>query len=332
MSQKTFQPVFDGFQTLWVFNSKKQFPLGNNELLVYSALAHADARKQQLKITDLAWRTGLSRNAIPRILRSLTNEEFIVDGRFPLDRSEYFFSADRKNSEHWSQRIRFWKCLIRCEGSKLLVTDQCVLSYVWWSQVTGFEPSNGWSVPYLSSILKLNKKTVKAAIVRLQKMCLLKIKDNQWLVPKSLSPLQEAWFLRKDLNAPVREKVTLGEFEPDIRELGDGYAPGEIVGVSEPVSSRHTFDTIAVHKHLHQVLGERRCDIRSRNRIVKAIRSDLEVVGTESSEWKSIVEKHLENWISEQQASEVKSSEAVNAFVDLSDKVSLLDLHSSNLV
>lgn len=303
MSQHIKHPVFDGFVTLWVFNPNKQFPLRNKELLLYSALAHADRREWKPTNTKLAWSTGLNRNSIPQLLKNLYSEGLVLEDRTPVNRPEYFFTADpKKQAEHWSQELRFWKCLVRNQGSKLLATDQCVLSYVWWSQITGFEPQNGWAVPYLAHILKLGKKAVRDAIVRLEKMCLLKVSGNQWAVPEHLKLLQEEWFIRKSEEYAVKEKITLGTFEPDMRELDDGYAPGGIPGVSEQVSSRHPVDSIAVFGYIGQLVGERRCGSGDRICIFDAARPDLEEVGTLGDDWKAIVERHVQQWLASQAA------------------------------
>lgn len=304
MSQHITHPVFDGFVTLWVFNPKKQFPLRNKELLVYSALAHADQRDWKPTNTKLAWSTGLNRNSIPQLLKNLYSEGLVLEDRTPVNRPEYFHSADRKKqADHWSQELRFWKCLVRKQGSKLKDSDQCVLSYVWYSQITGFEPPKGWSVPYLAHILKLGKRTVRDAIARLEKMCLLKVSGNQWAVPEHLKLLQEEWFIRKSEEYTVKEKITLGTFEPDMRELDDGYAPGGIPGVSEPVKSWRPVDSAAVHRHIGQLLNERRCSITERNRILDAAKPELRQVGTEGDEWQPIVERHFHEWIASQDSS-----------------------------
>ncbi|MEZ6142594.1 MAG: hypothetical protein R3B84_18695 [Zavarzinella sp.] len=301
MSQHITHPVFDGFVTLWVFNPQKQFPLRNKELLVYSALAHADRREWKPTNTKLAWSTGLNRNSIPQLLKNLYSEGLVLEDRSPVNRPEYFFTADpKKQVEHWSQQLRFWKCLVRNQGSTMLVTDQCVLSYIWYGQVTSFEPPKGWSVPYLAHILKLGKRTVRDAIARLEKMCLLKVSGSQWAVPEHLKLLQEEWFIRKSEEYTVKEKITLGTFEPDMRELDEGYAPGGIPGMSEPAKSWRPVDSAAVHRHIGQLLNERRCSITERYRILDAAMPELRQAGTEGDEWKAIVKRHVHEWIASQ--------------------------------
>lgn len=309
MSDHNQHPVFDGFQTLWVFNPKKNNTLLHNEMLVYSALAHADCRGLYPTNKDLAWRTGLNRNSIPSILEAL-QQHGLVEGRTPLDRPDLFQRASRKGKiQHWSQRLRFWKCLVRCGSSKLTVSDQSVLSYIWWSQVNGFNPPKGWSVPYLASILHLQKKTVRAAIDRLVKMCLLRITDKQWCVPKNLSPLQEDWFIRKSADASEDAKVTLGEFEPDMRELANGYGPGDVIGVVEPVKPHQPVDVLTVHQYLQSLIGSDRLDVKAKNRICEAARREAKQVGCIGDSWKPVVDRHFEEYVAEHCEPQVYSDE-----------------------
>lgn len=325
-------PVFDGFLTLWVFNPKKQFPLGNYELLLYSALAQAEALAKRTTNTDLAFQTGLNRNSINGMLERLSHEGFVRGERTPVDRPEFFLSADRrKKVEHWSQRLRFWKCLVRRQSSKLKVKDQCVLSYVWWSQVTGFEPPHGWSAPYLAQILKISKKTVRDAIRRLGQMCLMEVTDNQWRVPDDLSLIQADWFIRKSDDFVVKEKVTLGTFTPDIRKLADGYAPGEVLGATTPASPHRPVDSLSVLQYIGEVVNGQRCDMASRNRIVETAKPELRVVGTEGDDWKPIVERHVRNWMAEQEPQSVVPNTS-DCSERMSDKELLKSLQASGLI
>jgi DNA-binding MarR family transcriptional regulator len=311
----TEHPVFDGFQTLWAFNPKKQTDITHNELLIYSALSHADRRNQCPNNVDLSWRTGLDRNTVARVLTSL-NEKKLVNDRTPLERTDLFLSAKKNSSEHWSQRLRFWKCLVRSEGSKLAVSDQSVLSYVWWSKITGFDPPKGWSERYIASIIKLKNETVERAIARLEQMELMRRNGKQWLVPKYLSELQANWFIRKEVNHA--EKVTLGEFEPDMRKLGHGYAPGEIVVAAEQqitppeIASAPLAEMIKVSEYLNPLLRGHGIGDAARYRIIQAARRDLEQVGTDGHEWKPIVDMYLERYLDDQQrTSEVSSTKVV---------------------
>lgn len=302
MSQRTEHPVFDGFITLWVFNPKRRTEITHSELLVYSALAHADCRHQILTNVDLSWRTGLDRNTVASALKSLKAKELIED-RTPLDRTDLFWKAKKANAEHWSQRIRFWKCLVRREHSKLKVTDQSVLSYVWWSKVTGFNPPKGWSERYVASIIKLTPETVEKAIARLEAMDLMRRDGNRWLVPKTLAPVQEAWFIRKSSGQSV--KVVLGEFEPDIRKMADGYLPGGIVGITEAVSSRRPVDSILVYGEIGRLLGSEGSNAAARNRIYADAHDELSEVGTEGADWKPIIERHVQKHLASGQMAHV---------------------------
>jgi DNA-binding MarR family transcriptional regulator len=326
----TEHPVFDGFQTLWAFNPKKQTDITHNELLVYSALAHADCRHQILTNVDLSWRTGLDRNTVASVIISL-GEKKLLEDRTPLERTDLFWTAKKPNAEHWSQRLRFWKCLIRCEGSKLKVSDQSVLSYVWWSKITGFDPPKGWSGRYLASIIKLKNETVESAISRLEQMELMRRNGKQWLVPKYLSELQESWFIRKEVNHA--EKVTLGEFEPDMRKLGHGYAPGEIVVAAEQqilppeITSAPVVEMIKVNEYLNPLLRGHGFGDAARYRIIQAARRDLEQVGTDGHEWKPIVEMYLQRYLDDQQ----RMSEASSTKVVVENEEFLRELQSSDV-
>lgn len=313
MSQHTEHPVFDGFQTLWAFNPKKQTNITHNELLVYSALSRAECLHQSPTNVDLSWRTGLDRSTVARVLKSLREKE-LVNERTPLERTDLFFTAKKGNPEHWSQRLRFWKCLVRCRGSKLEVSDQSVLSYVWWSKITRFDPPKGWSTRYIASILKLSNETVEQAIARLEEMELMRRDGKKWLVPKYLSVLQESWFIRKEVNHI--EKVTLGEFEPDMRNLGHGYAPGEIIfdtnqAMSLPeVASDPVVEAIKVIEYLNPLLRDHGLGDVARHRIVQAARRDLERVGTNGHEWRSIVDNQLERYLNQQRKTLTPASPA----------------------
>lgn len=313
MSQHTEHPVFDGFQTLWAFNPKKQTNITHNELLVYSALSRADCLHQSPTNVDLSWRTGMDRSTVARALKSLRDKE-LVNQRTPLERTDLFLTAKKGNSEHWSQRLRFWKCLVRCDGSKLEVSDQSVLSYVWWSKITGFDPPKGWSERYIASITKLTNETVERAIARLEQMELMRRDGKKWLVPKYLSALQESWFIRKEVNHA--EKVTLGEFEPDMRKLGHGYAPGEIMVdadqqmPSQVVASDPVVETLKVSEYLKPLLREHELGDVARHRIIQAARRDLEQVGTDGHEWRSIVDNHLQRYLDQQQQTLTPASPA----------------------
>ena len=310
----TEHPVFGGFITLWVFNPKRRTEITHSELLVYSALAHADCRHQILTNVDLPWKTGLDRNTVASVIISLGEKKLVAD-RTPLERTDLFWTTKKANAEHWSQRLRFWKCLIRCEGSKLKVSDQSVLSYVWWSKITGFDPPKGWSERYVASIIKLKSETVEAAISRLEKMCLLKRDGQRWLVPKYLTAMQEGWLIRKATDQT--EKVTLGEFEPDMRELGNRYAPGEIIfdtnqamSVSE-VASDPVVEAIKVIEYLNPLLRDHELGDVARHRIVQSARRDLERVGTNGHEWRSIVDNHLQRYLDQQQKTLTPASSGV---------------------
>jgi len=309
----TEHPVFDGFITLWVFNPKRRTEITHSELLVYSALAHADCRHQILTNVDLSWKTGLDRNTVASAFISLGEKKLVAD-RTPLERTDLFWTTKKSNPEHWSQRLRFWKCLIRCDGSKLKVSDQSVLSYVWWSKITGFDPPKGWSERYVASIIKLKCETVEAAIARLEQAALMRRDGKKWLVPKYLTAMQEGWLIRKTTDQT--EKVTLGEFEPDMRELGNGYAPGEIVVAAEQqmssseVVSDPVVETIKVSEYLNPLLKGHGLGDAARHRIIQAARRDLEQVGTDGHEWRSIVDNHLQRYLDQQQKTLTPASPA----------------------
>jgi len=309
MSQHTEHPVFDGFLTLWAFNPKRQADITHSELLVYSALAHASRRHQILSNKDLSWRTGLDRNTVASALTSLRGKKLVED-RTALERLDLFWTTKKANAEHWSQKLRFWKCLVRCEGSKVRVRDQSVLSYVWWSKVTGFDPPKGWSERYVASIIKIKKETVERAISRLEQMCLMKRDGKQWLVPKFLSPMQEEWFVRKNVT-PV-EKVTLGEFEPDMRQLSSEYIPGEIMppdSVSIPDTTLAlNVEWLKVTEYLKPLLKIHQLSEGARHRIMQAARRDLDTVGTAGQEWKSVVDMHLQRYLANEQKTGSRAS------------------------
>lgn len=298
MSQHTEHPVFDGFLTLWVFNPKRSTEITHSELLVYSALAHANCRHQILTNVDLSWRTGLHRGTIADAIEALAAKKMIED-RTPLERTDLFWKAKNHNAEHWSQRLRFWKRLVGCQGSKLRATDQSVLSYVWWSKVTGFDPPKGWSARYVASIIKMTPETVEKAIARLEQMCLLKRDCDRWLVPKSLKPLQEEWFVRKTFTQT--EKVVLGEFEPDMRELASTYIPGEPVvcdqdDLSTPDIASLVLETpydcsvewFKVRTFCEGALASHGA-INDASAVIRSVRSEIERLGTTTDDWKKVI-------------------------------------------
>lgn len=298
MSQHTEHPVFDGFLTLWVFNPKRSTEITHSDLLVYSALAQAHRRHQILTNVDLSWRTGLDRGTIADAIKTLEAKKMIED-RTPLERTDLFWKAKNYNAEHWSQRLRFWKCLVRCQGSKLRVTDQSVLSYVWWSKVTGFDPPKGWSARYVASIIKIKPETVEKAIARLEQMCLLKRDGQKWLVPKFLSPLQEEWFVRK--TATHTEKIVLGEFEPDIRQLASTYIPGEpVVCDQDDLGTPDTpwpglvatedcpVNWIAVRSFCGELLASHGLT-NDASAVIRSVKSEIERLGTTTDDWKGVI-------------------------------------------
>jgi len=163
--------------------------------------------------------------------------------------------------------------------------------------VTGFDPPKGWSERYVASIIKIQAGTVKAAIERLEKMDLLRREGSRWLVPKTLSPIQEDWFIKK--NVALTEKVVLGEFEPDVRKMADRYLPGEIVGITEPVSSWRPIDSILVYGEIGRLFGSERSDQSTRDRIFADATTELSKIGMKGDDWKPIIERHVERHLTE---------------------------------
>lgn len=89
---------------------------------------------------------------------------------------------------------------------------------------------------------------------------------------------------------------------------------------------------ITVRSQISQLMNGQRYDLKAMNCIFESKKGDQWVVGTDGDDWKPIVEKHVQNWIAEQEARESTYSQVSESFDDLSDKKSFVDLHAANLV
>lgn len=296
-------PVFDGFVTNWVFNPTKNNILDHYELQVYSALAHAQGRGQKPSILALAWRTGINRDTVSRRLASLESKQFLAQGEAVPRPDAFFEIKNAPKSEHWSRRLRFWKCLVRSESSPVKVSDQAVLSYLWWSKTElpkkkAFSPKHGWSVKYLASVLAIKPETVRQACERLEERQLLTRTADAWLTPSALAPWQENWFKRK--SSVARINVNSGDFIPDMAKLPQKFWPGETVwaddeddspvGMLEELATPFdgSVDWIRVRTFCEGVLASHG-GINDASAVIRSVKSEIERLGTTTNDWRRVI-------------------------------------------
>jgi len=297
-------PIFDGYVTNWVFNPTKNCDLDHYELQVYSALAHAQGRNQTPTILALAWRTGINRDTVSRNLDSLENKGFIVDGKAVLKPDAFFEVKSVPKSEHFSKRLRFWKCLVQSAGSPLNVSDLAVLSYLWWSKINtrkkAFTPKHGWSVKYLASVLTLKPATVRQACDRLETMQLLQRTDDAWLTPSELDPWNESWFKRKC--EIQRTNAGNGDLIPDMAKLPEKFWPGATIwsgddavedsqpATVEPVLSQddQCIDWMVVRAFCEGMLAIHGLEAQ-KDALLRSVRPDIKRLGTTTGDWKKVV-------------------------------------------
>lgn len=295
-------PIFDGYVTNWVFNPTKKNNLDHYELQVYSALAHAQGRSQTPTIMALAWRTGINRDTVSRKLASLENQGFTIDGKAVLVSDAFFEVKSVPKTEHFSKRLRFWKCLVRSGGSPLKVTDQAVLSYLWWSKVASgkkaFTPKHGWSVKYLASVLSIEPETVRQVCNRLETLQLLARTEDAWLTPSELHPWNEGWFKRKV--EVQKAHAGNGDLIPDMAKLPEKFWPGatvwpdddEAVEESQPeltiADDDGCIDWIVVRSYCEGMLATHGLSSQ-KSALLRNVRPEIMRLGTATDDWKQVV-------------------------------------------
>lgn len=196
---------------LWVYAQRPTWEGSYIDLLIYSVIVKKDRFQESFTTTQLAVATGINEETVQQALVRLERANLLKSG-LPQYRPDLFFTGDDTKG-HWSERLRFWKTLIRAQSSPLKVSDVMLFSFLRDKREAGYSPIGGWSVGYLAVALAMDRATITAALDRLEKLNLVKQAEDQILVARSLTSEQLTYF--RDRGVYKRGGKSLGDFEPD---------------------------------------------------------------------------------------------------------------------
>jgi|GEM_PF-4502721 len=206
--------------TVWVFVPTEENPISATDLLIYSHLSYKSKYSEKLNSSRIAWNTGVCRQTVKSSLKNLKELGLLKDGK-PQYKPEWFMTRTPTEEEktktkelHWSQKIQYWRCLVRMENSPLTITDTMVFCYLLKRFLAKQFPKR-WTCTYLANALCCDPRTVGKSLERLEENQLVQIdhEKGDWKIAESLVGNQNLWFRRK-------EKITAGNsvlksFMPD---------------------------------------------------------------------------------------------------------------------
>lgn len=183
--------IYNDKLTVWVYYPMQESSVTSyTDLLTYSYLAYQDKLNKTTKTSRIAWATGLSSEGVNGALERLSLVGLVDHGK-PKYLPEQFREM-HSDGVHWSQRFTYWKCLVRSDNSEMTVTDCMVFSYLHAKIHQGFTPRNGWSAAYLGKVLRIDRKTISASLLRLEELFLFD--PANWDVASELNEEQQAFF------------------------------------------------------------------------------------------------------------------------------------------
>lgn len=174
----------DGDHDPWVAKKKvwMWFPevgaktLRLSDILVYCYRAYQDEYDETPSNLKVCKATGLSKQAIINADQRLIAAGLLETDRRAKEPPPGWFQIKRPETlkgmmpRHWRHRHTHWDMLIRNPKTAhhvLTHLQAAVVSFLWHCRRTNFEPREGWSISYLSTVLHCKWDTAREALDRL---------------------------------------------------------------------------------------------------------------------------------------------------------------------
>jgi hypothetical protein len=245
-------------KTIWMW-----FPeVGGNqlklsEILVYCYRVYQDEYGETPPVLKICRATGLSKEAVTNADHRLIRAALLESDRTVKAPQPGWFQMKRPDSikamggRHWRHHYTHWEMLVRDPKTAQYVLTHlqaAVIGFLWHCRKTNFQPREGWSIAYLSAVLRCKWETARDALQRLAYLEMLEYE------------IHKAGQLRLDLSEPTdahlalfQDAVEAKPFRPARCSISVGEAKGNPQPVQVQRATKPTF--LEVVKRVERITG-----------------------------------------------------------------------------
>ena len=168
--------VWKGKKKLWMwFPQPESGDLKLAELMVLAYRAYQDEYGEEPSIKKVCQATGVSGQTVMKADRRLINLGLLSPERVMNQPPSGWFQTkqQRDGSKHWRHHYTHWELMVRDPATahgRLSHLQAALLSFLWHCRQTNFQPRDGWSVSYLSKVLKCKWQTARDGLLVLEQL------------------------------------------------------------------------------------------------------------------------------------------------------------------